>query len=146
LNTGTDFEFGPDYLNEGYFYEKDGDHYIRPEILDSLAMDVAKRLGNQGMKSHQMRRFFNAVRGIETKLSRAKNFEAVKADITQLKSAAVYQIGREVVPEDFKAFIDRNTELAVESEKSFRQGFLQHFQSVLAFFVYCFRESETRRH
>ena len=49
-------------------------------------------------------------------------------------------IGRRVVPEEFQQFINRNVELAVEDEQSFRRGFLQHFESVLAYFVYFFHE------
>jgi CRISPR type III-A-associated protein Csm2 len=101
---------------------------------------VAKVLGNQGMKSHQLRRFFNKARGIESKLDREKDFEAIKEDIYGFKRDVAYQVGRGMVPEDFQRFIDRNVELAVQDEASFRRGFLQHFESVLAYFVYFFRE------
>jgi CRISPR type III-A-associated protein Csm2 len=160
-DTSTSFEFGPDYLAGGYFDKEKGDEqkgegekgeeekgeekkvekrYLRPEIVDTLAMDAAKVLGNQGMKSAQMRRFFNKARGIESKLDRVKDFKEVRADIYGFKRDVAYQVGRGVVPEEFKDFIDRNVELAVEDERSFRDGFLQHFESVLAYFVYFFRK------
>ena len=134
------FRFGPGYLRDGYFKEKDGKDYIRPEVLDSLAMDVARAFGNRGMKIAQLRRFFNKARGIEAKLKRTGDFEAIKADIYAFKRDVAYQVGRGVVPQEFQQFIDRNVELAVQEEKSFRQGFLQHFESALAYFVYFFRE------
>jgi len=140
LGTSTDFKFGPDYLADGYFEEKEGKSYLRSEILDTLAMDVAKVLGNQEMKSHQLRRFFNKARGIESKLDRVKDFEAIKADIYGFKRDVAYQVGRKVVSAEFQYFIDRNVELAVQDEDSFRRGFMQHFESVLAYFVYFFRE------
>jgi CspA family cold shock protein len=140
LDTSTGFRFGPDYLANGYFEEKDGKRYLRPEVLDTLAIDVAKVLGNQGMKPHQMRRFFNKARGIESKLERVKDFETMKADIYGFKRDVAYQVGRKVVPEEFQQFINRNVELAVQDEASFRQGFMEHFESVLAYFVYFFRE------
>jgi CRISPR type III-A-associated protein Csm2 len=127
-------------LREGYFERKGEKRYLRPEVLDGLAMDVAKVLGRQDMKSSQLRRFFNKARGIESKLDREKDFEAIKAGIYGFKRDVAYQVGREVVPEGFKQFIDRNVELAVQDEKSFRDGFLQHFESVLAYFVYFFRK------
>lgn len=136
----TSFTFGPDYLAEGYFEQKEGKDYLRPQVLDSLAVDAAKALGNREMKSHQLRRFFNKARGIEAKLDRVKDFEAIKADIYGFKRDVAYQVGRKVVPEEFRLFIERNVELAVQDEKSFRQGFLQHFESVLAYFVYYFRD------
>jgi len=140
-DTATGFKFGPDYFQSGYFDEKGN---VRPEVLDTTAMEVAKRLGNAGMKSAQMRRFFNKARGIEARLGRDKDFDAIRADILSFKSDVVYQVGRKVVPEEFKQFIDRNIELAVADEKSFKEGFLRHFQSVLAYFVYYFREDSGR--
>jgi CRISPR type III-A-associated protein Csm2 len=140
LGTSTDFKFGPDYLADSYFEEKEGKRYLRSEVLDTLAMDVAKVLGNQGMKSSQLRRFFNKARGIESKLERVKDFEAIKADIYGFKRDVAYQVGRKVVPEEFQQFIDHNVGLAVQDEDSFRRGFMEHFESVLAYFVYFFRE------
>jgi len=139
-DTTTNFQFGLGYLEEGYFIRKDGKDYLRAEDLDGLAMEIAKLLGNTGMKPHQIRRFFNKARGIEAKLDRDKDFEAIKADIYSLKRDVAYQVGRRVVPDEFQQFIDRNVELAVQSEANFRQGFLSHFESVLAYFVYFFRE------
>jgi cold shock protein len=141
LDIHTDFGFGPEYLAGGYFEQKEDEKsYLRPEVLDSLAIDVAKALGGREMKAHQLRRFFNKARGIEAKLDREKDFEAIKADIYGFKRDVAYQVGRRVVPDEFRRFIERNVELAVQDEKSFRKGFLQHFESVLAYFVYYFRD------
>lgn len=139
-DTHTDFGFGPGYLADGYFEEKEGRLNLRPEVLDTLAIDVAKTLGNRGMKTYQLRRFFNKARSIEKKLS-GEGFESVKADIYSFKRDVAYQVGRELVPEEFQQFMTRNVELAVQDEESFRQGFLQHFESVLAYFVYFFKEN-----
>ena len=139
-DTRTKFSFGPGYLAQGYFEKKEEKLYLRSEILDSLAIDVAKVLGSKEMKSHQLRRFFNKARGIEAKLERENDFEAIKAEIYGFKRDVAYQVGRGVVPIEFQQFIERNVELAVQDKRSFKQGFLQHFESVLAYFVYYFRE------
>ena len=139
-DTSTDFRFGPEYLKDGYFEPKDGNEYLRAEALDSLAMEIAKLLGSQGMKTHQIRRFFNKARGIESRLERDKDFEAIKEHIFSLKRDVAYQVGRKVVPEEFQEFINRNMGWAVKDETSFRRGFMNHFESVLAYFVYYFRE------
>lgn len=103
-------------------------------------MDVAKLLGNRGMKTHQIRRIFNKVRGIETKLKCDKDFEEVIADIVSLRRDVAYQVGRQVTPEESQQFIDRNVELSAQNEDNFVRGFMQHFESVLAYFVYYFRD------
>lgn len=140
-STRTDFTFGPDYLAEGYFQDENKE-YLRPEVLDALAIDVAKVLGTARppMPMNQLRRFFNKARGIEAKLDRSEDFRAVQADILGFKRDVAYQVGRGLVPREFQALINRNVALAMEDEKSFRKGFLPHFESVLAYFVYFFQE------
>jgi CspA family cold shock protein len=134
------FQFGPGYLAEGYFEEKGGKMYLRPELLDTLAMEVSKVLGKQGMKSNQLRRFFTRTRGIERTLDRDRDFATTTLDLYALKRDVFYQVGRKLVPNEFQMFIERNVELAVQDEHSFRKGFLPHFESVLAYFVYFFRD------
>lgn len=147
-DTGTTFRFGPDYLREGYFTIRDGKPYLRTEVLDTLAMDIAKLLGNElilgkrRMKSTQLHRFFQEIRNLQSRLDGSHDFEVIKVELGKLKGRVAYQVGREIVPEEFKLFIDRNVELAMRDEVSFRQGFLQHFESVLAYFVYYHREKE----
>jgi CRISPR-associated protein Csm2 len=136
-DTRTNFRFDASYLKEGYF---DAKKNLKPEILDSLALDVARALANTGINSHQLRRFFNQVRAAERGLSDQRPFETVRADLVELKSAAAYQVGRGLVREEFKRFIDRNVDLALQSEDNFRRGFIPHFSAVLGFFVYSTRE------
>ena len=132
-------KFGPqfpeDYLEGGYF---DAEGQVKPAVVDTWAEEVAKVLGSSGITSSQLRRFFNQLRAIEAKLD-TLSFNAVKSDIYSLKRDAAYAVGRGVVKENFKEFIDRNVELAAQDEKNFRKGFIEHFQSVLAYFTYYFR-------
>ncbi len=141
--TGTDFKFDRDYLKDGYFQDqpsKDGEPILRPEILVDWPIEIAKLLGNRGMKINQLRRFFNKTRGIEAQLThmQERDFAAVKPTIRSMERDVAYQVGREVVPEEFKQFIDRNVELAVKDEAHFK-AFLNHFESVLSYFVYYHR-------
>jgi CRISPR-associated protein Csm2 len=136
-DSSTHFQFGTDYLKDGYF-EMDSER-LRAQELDRLSIEIAKLLGNKGMKSHQLRRFFNKARGIQAKLDQEKDFDRIIADIYSLKRDVAYQVGRGVVPEEFQQFIEKNIELAVKKDTTFN-GFMQHFESVLAYFVYYFRE------
>ena len=127
------------YLQGGYFRDDAG--HQRPEIYDQEAELAALALGNAQprLTSNQLRRFFNKMRAIEGKLDAEGDFLAVQGDLYAFKRDVVYAVGRKVVPEEFKTFIDRNVDLAVKDESSFRRGFIQHFQSVVAWFVYHFR-------
>lgn len=139
--TATSFTFDADYLGDGYFEDEEKKR-LRPEVVDSLAIDVAKVLGTArpAMSMHQLRRFFRKARGIEAKLDRGEDFRAVKADIVSFKRDTAHQVGRDLVPAEFQEFINRNVALAMEDETSFRKGFLPHFESTLAYYVYFFRE------
>lgn len=143
-DTRTNFQFDSNYLKAGYFLD-DKCEKLRPEILDALALEVAKALANTGINSNQLRRFFNQIRSIERGISNQHSFEAAKAEIVALKSAAAYQVGRGLVREDFKRFIDRNVDLSLRQECDFTRGFISHFAAVLGFFVYLTRNQESAR-
>lgn len=134
----TTFRFDPNYLKNGYFGDADRTK-LRPEVLDSLAEQVALALGRAGMTSHQLRLFFNKMRAIEGRLDRGESFDVVVDRIRAFNRDVVYQVGRGVAPQEFKQFIERNVELATLDRSSFERGFIEHFQSVLAYFVYHFR-------
>ncbi len=134
-DTRTSFRFDASYLRKGYFLDPKCEQ-LDPEVLDSLAFEVAKKLANTGINSHQLRRFFNQVRAVAARPS----FAAAKADLVALKSVAAYQVGRGLVREDFKQFIDRNVDLAAQRQENLQHGFVPHFQAVLGFFVYLTRE------
>lgn len=135
----TDFAIDADYLAEGYFQDE-GKRYLRPEVLDEIAIDVAKVLGTAepATPPGQLRRFLDRAQAIETKLDRGANFGDLRADIAALKSDAAYLAEEGLVPDVFHAFIARNAVLGAEDEHSFRDGFLPHLESVLAYFGYFF--------
>jgi hypothetical protein len=126
------------YLKNGYFRDRDCKE-LDPYVVDRLAFKVAQALVEAKTKSGQMRRYLNQLRAIERTLDTTKTFDLVKADIANLKSDAAMQVGRGLVGGDFKRFIDRNVDLAMQRECDFRRGFILHFQSVYRYFVYLTR-------
>lgn len=138
VNLDTGWPAG--YLEGGYFEKVEDVKRVKPAMVDEWAEAVAQMLESGDMKAHQLRRFFNKARAIESKLDSGEPFVAVMTDIHTFKRDAAYAVSREVAPKAFKDFIDRNVELAVRDEDSFRKGFIEHFQSVLAFFTYYSRD------
>ena len=134
----------PGYLEGGYFDQKDK---IRPELITRTAEDIARTLGNAGVTTAQLRRFFGQVRSIERELAaRDRDFEAVAPQIQSLKPMVANYVGRGNNPwererrEVFKRFIDRNVDrvMAGNDERFFKRGFVPHFESVVAYFKYHF--------
>lgn len=130
------------YLQGGYFNEKEK---LRSELITRMAETVAKALGDAGVTSAQLRRFFGQVRSIERDLKNREDFDDVMPAILSLKPKAANYVGRgnnqweRERREVFRQFLDRNVDLVVENkEKGFKEGFLPHFESVVAYFKYQF--------
>ena len=87
LDTRTDFDFGPEYLANGYF-EDEHQAVVYPQVLDEWAIEIAKLLGNRKLPTHQLRRFFNKARSIADRLKSRASFGTVRADILSLKRDA----------------------------------------------------------
>ena len=139
VNLDTGWPSG--YLEGGYFERVEDVRRVKPAVVDDWEEALAQMLVGGDMKAHQLRRFFNKARAIESKLD-SEPFAAVVTDIHTFKRDAVYAVSRGVAPEAFKEFIDRNVGLAVLDEDSFRKGFIEHFQSILAFFTYHSRKKK----
>lgn len=133
-------QIGPTYLQDGYFEVRDSQPVIRPELLDGLAISIAHTLGQAGMKSVQLRRFLSRARGIESRFAYEGSYHTLLNDVYAFKRDIAYQVGRKLLPEPFQQFINRNIEVASTDPESFRRGFIPHFESVVAYFAYYFRE------
>ena len=120
----------PGYLQGGYF-DKEGN--VLPEVIQEWPEQLARTLLREGLKSTQLRRFFNRARAIE---QQNLPFERLREEIISLKPIAAASVGRKTAPDVFKVFIDRNVDLAINSLESFSRGFLTHFQSVVAYVKY----------
>ena len=132
------------YLQGGYF-QPDGN--IRPEVIVDWAEEVARVLGDARpeMTYTQLRRFYNKMLSIKQKLDAGSHFPKLVGELLTLKRDAADSVGKENAPQLFKEFIDRNVNLAIEKESNFKEGFLQHFQSVVAYRKYWEYKKKGRR-
>lgn len=127
-----------DYLQQGYF---DAEGHIFSELVCKVPEEIAKSLGIGGVTSTQLRRFYNKSKAAEQRLNAGETFRGVVPTLLELKQHAANSVGRAQGDEQrglefLKQFLDSNVDLAVQSEKAFRKGFLLHFQGVLAYFKY----------
>ncbi len=119
------------YLAKGYFDEKGNP---LPEIIIDWPQQLARALEKESMTSAQLRNFFGELRKIESQLVAGKSFSEVKARIYRLAPLAANAVNKEKVPPIFKDFIEKNLQVATKDEKSFLQGFLLHFESLVGYF------------
>lgn len=121
----------PDYLKTGYFDDKD---QLREGIYKDDAKLVAGILANNKMSANSLRAFYNKLKAIESKYKTSgNNFDLIRPTLFAFERDVAYQVSRQVVPEDFRTFINANAELAAKGPKEFK-GFVEHFLSVLAYF------------
>jgi len=135
-----DFKSYLEQLSKTGYFDEEGN--LREELVVKDADLVARVLANGGITTNQLRRFFNMSRGLEQRLDNKKNFKALVPGIAKLQPFAAALIGKE--QNEFKRknlevlldFIDANAKRARESEQAFRNGFLEHFESVVAYFTF----------
>jgi len=132
----------PNYLKGGYF---DDQGNLRPEYLSrERVLHLAKEIANARpyLTTHQIRRFFNHCRRIETKLKAGKaTWEQVRAEFMRLDSVAADALGKKQpkIPRLFHDFIMRNV-AAVKNKKDFLEGFMPHFEALVGFGQQHFKE------
>lgn len=122
------------YLINGYFDEK-GNLYedLITDTASLLAYNFGK--GRNGLTTSQLRRFFSHVRAVENRLNMLGSYNLVKSEIQKLKPFAAEAFGKNKIPKVFYKFIEKNMAL-VKDKKSFKNGFIEHFQAVVAYFYY----------
>ena len=131
-----------DYLEtmrSGYF---DADNTLKGVLITTLAERVAKDFVVGGkITTGQLRNFFGHVRGLQRELDQS-DFAVVKPKILQLKPLAAVYVGRGGNSFEkgqrnlLKQFIDENVEQAQKGKREFKEGFVAHFQSVVAYYKY----------
>ncbi|MBI5194635.1 MAG: type III-A CRISPR-associated protein Csm2 [Nitrospirae bacterium] len=120
-----------DYLKGGYF---DENGYLRVGIFKEDAKEVANVLAALRMTPTSLRAFYNKLKAIESRYkTSSSNFDSIKPNLYAFERDVAYQVSRGVVSEEFRKFINKNSELAIKGPKEFK-GFIEHFLSVLAYF------------
>ena len=125
----------PNYLHSGYF-DRDGtpnaDYVCRDRIEPLIkAMSQAR----PSLTSHQVRRFFQHCRVIESRLKANRTtWEQEIPNFKKLDIAAADAFGKtnKKIPKLFHDFVRVNV-AAVKSEKDFLEGFLRHFEALVGF-------------
>lgn len=123
----------PEYiskLEKGYF---DANGYLWEDFITTMASKIAKSFN--GLKNHQLRRFYGHAKAAENRLRMTGDWDAVNVDIKKLSSFASEAKGKIKIPQSFYDFIDKNIK-SISSKKDFEQGFMEHFQAVVAYFTY----------
>lgn len=132
----SSYRLPADYLSGGYLDDKNNlkERYI---ARNGDADQIARELGNAkpAMTNHQLRRFYSHVRAAENKLRMTDNFPSVLIDLKKLDPFVAEAKGKGKIPDLFYTFMIRNLE-TVKTKKDFTDGFLEHFQAVVAYFTF----------
>lgn len=122
------------YLKDGYF---DKNNCLHENLLTTTAEQIASAFSCSypKLKNHQLRRFYQHARAAENRLNMTHDWPCVNGDIKKLKAFVAEAKGKGKVSEVFYEFININID-NIKDEKSFLQGFLEHFQAIVAYFTY----------
>lgn len=122
----------------GSYY--DAGKVLREDLLDGDAQSLAKQFGSAVSRT-QIRRFFEQVKAIERSVDISGDDTVKDAALAQqlprllfLKAQAHHALSRGHVPKSFVQFIVDHVE-HLKQIRTYRefQGFMRHFEAVLAF-------------
>jgi CRISPR type III-A-associated protein Csm2 len=127
----TRLKLPDNYLSQGY-YDENGQ--LRADIFKDEARVAANVLASWNTTPTSLRVFYNKLKAIENRYKYSgKDFNLIKPGLYAFERDVAYQISRSVVSEEFRKFININSEIALRGPKEFK-GFIEHFLSVLSFF------------
>lgn len=114
------------------YFTKDG--YPQVEMVKEQAETIARRFATERhpLTRHQLRAFYDHAKKQLRLLEYGTPFAKVHPEVARLKAFAADRAARDKIPFSFRQFIDRNID-AITDEKSFRNGFMPHFEAVVAY-------------
>jgi len=124
-------EWPAGYLKNGYFDDKGN---LLPAVVIDWPQQIAKMFDKDGLQTAQLRKFFAEVRLIEGQLMAGKDFNNLKPRILKLSAYAFDSNKKGKAPDVFKEFFERNIKWASANSKGFLEGFVHHFECVVAYF------------
>jgi len=136
----------PPVFPPGYPDYFDTNGVTKAEYVTVLAESLAHRMCNAypELTTHQLRSFYQYVKQREAALNHGRPLDQVKFELKKLKAFAEEREAKEKIPKVFRDFIDRNVD-RVEDRKSIVDGFVEHFQAVVAYCAGPLRRREGRR-
>ena len=127
--------------------DQEGNRYRLTDFVSREKVDVlASRLGQNGLTTGQLRRFYNYSRSIERQLKvEGRSWEQVAADFEALAFHAQYAQSSRKIPREFQQFIDDNVRRVKAADghrrEAFLSGFLPHFEALVGFAAAHLREN-----
>lgn len=125
------YELPQGYLARGYF---DTAGNILPQTVVDWPRAIAANLASAGLQTAQLRKFFSEARLIEGQLRAGADFAALRGRMLKLDAYAADAVKKGNAPPLFRQFIQQNLKWASTDTKSFLEGFIPHFESVVAYF------------
>lgn len=116
----------PDYFDSG--------GVLKCEYMTELAEKIAQAFGRGHPKltTHQLRAFYQHVKRQQAAVKNGRPFREVLVELCKLKPFARERAEKEKIPHEFEQFISRNVD-KVKDQKAFAEGFVEHFQAVVAY-------------
>ena len=119
------------YLQKGYF---DSGGNILPQVVVDWPKAIAANLDSGGLRATQLRKFFKEARLTQGQLVAGTDFAALRGRILKLDAYAADAVKKKNAPPLFKQFVQQNLRWASRDEKSFLEGFIPHFESIVGYF------------
>jgi len=117
-------------------FSEEAERIVKCFISKSSSADYQERRGRRQLKkkisSSQIRKFYEELLNLKTKLDHGSKFQEILPYFKMLKAKAHVAFERDVINANFKTFIEKNVDYVGEDEKRFKI-FCTLFEAVVAY-------------
>jgi len=115
---------------------------LRPEYLTDLAEAIAGafRSARPELTKNQLRAFYSHAKRREASARSDRPWAEVYTDLVKMVPIAGERAAKGIIPREFEEFIRRNVDKS-KDRASFLDGFIEHFQAVVAYCAGTLRKS-----
>jgi len=120
-------------LDGGYFDESG---FLLEDFILNFPQKLARRFQSDSNvnKPSQLRKYFNQIQIIEGRYKIKRQFQYVKIELSKIIPLLNSAKSKGHISEELLEFMEKNIELAKESETNFSNGFVIHLQSLIAYY------------
>ncbi len=117
---------------ENFFKDSDK-KIINPNLVDKIALKIAKILANSGLNKNQLRKYYNEIKSLEKMfLLQGEDWEMIEPFVKMVKSKVYYGKGRKMKVDALCEFMEKYIDKI--NDKDDFKAFCKLFEAVIGYF------------
>jgi hypothetical protein len=126
---------------EGYPSYFDERQIVREDYILKYPKYISDWFRDDKLTRNQLQVFYRHVRRLGDSVDHGRDFGRIRSELVKIIPIANERAAKEVIPKVFFEFLQRNIDKSTDA-KSFREGFIEHFQAIVGYCAGKLRERE----